>query len=432
MGAQPSITSYSNRRSELQAFDDTKAGVKGLVDAGVQKIPNIFVHPPDAFDNNSSDKCKELSIPIIDLKGLCKDLTNPQEIVDKVRCAYETFGFFQVINHGIPVTVLEEMLQGVHRFFDQDTEVTTANWRDTLFCFMAPSPPQPEELPAPCRDEVHTLYISTSTVLQVEGKLITNDRFKSVEHRVVSNHIGPRVSVACFFGTSIMPSTKLYGPIEELVSKDNPPKTQVSSCSAMSSGVELSDSVMAPQLKTRQFQRIDKIEEDKFRNLEKAISEMVSKAIDKAVEAMHHSLSEMIRKGDRDSEDDSHSRELSINHVIQIFNAPNHIAVVDKVDNLNRVEKPVNEKCEDSNKSKLIQLARSALKMFDNSPDKVQVDKALLFSSIVLQRILDLIQGSERDLKIHSQQLVKYHMIINSKPTEKEYDTVPIYKLHVE
>lgn len=189
---------------------------------------------------------------------------------------------------------------------------------------------------------------------------------------------------------------------------------------------------MAPQLKTRQFQRIDKIEEDKFRNLEKAISEMVSKAIDKAVEAMHHSLSEMIRKGDRDSEDDSHSRELSINHVIQIFNAPNHIAVVDKVDNLNRVEKPVNEKCEDSNKSKLIQLARSALKMFDNSPDKVQVDKALLFSSIVLQRILDLIQGSERDLKIHSQQLVKYHMIINSKPTEKEYDTVPIYKLHVE
>ncbi|KAK1379854.1 1-aminocyclopropane-1-carboxylate oxidase-like 3 [Heracleum sosnowskyi] len=54
--------------------------------------------------------------------------------------------------------------------------------------------------------------------------LITNDRFKSVEHRVLSNHNGPRVSVACFFSTSLMPFTKLYGPIRELVSEDNPPK----------------------------------------------------------------------------------------------------------------------------------------------------------------------------------------------------------------
>ncbi|KAL8104940.1 hypothetical protein AgCh_028920 [Apium graveolens] len=336
MEALPSIKCYTNRRSELQAFDDTKAGVKGLVDAGVQKIPNIFVHPPDAFDNNSSDKCKELSIPIIDLKGLDKDLINHQEIVDKVRCASETFGFFQVVNHGIPVTVLEEMLQGVHRFFDQDTEVKkqvytrdhankvvynsnfdlfsspAANWRDTFYCFMVPTPPQLEELPAPCRDILmeyskqvkelgvilfellsKALGLDTShlrdlecakglvvachcyppcpqpeltlgatkhsddgflTVLlqdQIGGlqihhqdhwidvppfpgalivnigdllQLITNDRFKSVEHRVVSNHIGPRVSVACFFSTSLRPSTKLYGPIKELVSEDDPPK----------------------------------------------------------------------------------------------------------------------------------------------------------------------------------------------------------------
>ena len=33
-----------DRLRELKAFDDTKAGVKGLVDAGVAAIPAIFHH----------------------------------------------------------------------------------------------------------------------------------------------------------------------------------------------------------------------------------------------------------------------------------------------------------------------------------------------------------------------------------------------------
>jgi len=41
---------------------------------------------------------------------------------------------------------------------------------------------------------------------------------------VVANRVGPRVSVASFFSTSLQPSTKLYGPIKDLVSEDNPPK----------------------------------------------------------------------------------------------------------------------------------------------------------------------------------------------------------------
>jgi 2,4-dihydroxy-1,4-benzoxazin-3-one-glucoside dioxygenase len=38
-----------DRRRELQAFDDTRAGVKGLLDAGATSIPAIFHHPPDSL-----------------------------------------------------------------------------------------------------------------------------------------------------------------------------------------------------------------------------------------------------------------------------------------------------------------------------------------------------------------------------------------------
>lgn len=322
-----------DRASELKAFDESKTGVKGLADAGVSKVPRMFIQPPD----NLRTYTTQFNFPVVDLQGMDNDPIRRNKIVDMVKDASETWGFFNVVNHGIPVSVLEEMMEGVLRFYEQDTEVKkqfytrdasrkkmvynsnfdlytapAANWRDTFYCLMAPHPPNPEELPAACRDILMEykdqimrlgfklfelisealglnpnhlkdmdcaeglsilchyypscpqpeLTMGTTkhadndflTVLlqdQIGGlqvlhqgqwidvppmpgalvinvgdllQLITNDRFKSVEHRVLANHIGPRVSVACFFSTSIQPSSKLYGPIKELLSEENPPK----------------------------------------------------------------------------------------------------------------------------------------------------------------------------------------------------------------
>ncbi|KMT16650.1 hypothetical protein BVRB_3g049360 [Beta vulgaris subsp. vulgaris] len=49
-------------------------------------------------------------------------------------------------------------------------------------------------------------------------QMISNDRLKSVYHRVIANTIGPRISIAFFF-KGLFSSPKLYGPIKELLSE---------------------------------------------------------------------------------------------------------------------------------------------------------------------------------------------------------------------
>ncbi|XP_050210376.2 1-aminocyclopropane-1-carboxylate oxidase homolog 3-like [Mercurialis annua] len=167
------------RASELKAFDDTKSGVKGLVDAGITNIPRIFHQPTNVLHNIShapNNTNTKFKFPIIDFQGVENSADLRKDIIEKVQNASENWEFFQVVNHGIPINVLEEMKNGVHRFHEQDSELKkryysrdltkkvlynnnfdlyrapTANWRDTLAVQMVPNPPNPEEIPAACRD----------------------------------------------------------------------------------------------------------------------------------------------------------------------------------------------------------------------------------------------------------------------------------------
>ncbi|KAH6834565.1 2-oxoglutarate and oxygenase superfamily protein [Perilla frutescens var. hirtella] len=333
---RPSSDSNYDRKSELQAFDDTKTGVKGLVDAGITKLPRIFLHPPENAKDVRTPTGTQFDFPVIDLENFDKDPSTRHKIVESARGAAETWGFFQVFNHGIPVTTLENMLEGVGRFMEQDAEIKkqyytrdflkkfrfnsnfdlfsspVSNWRDSFNFDFAPNPPQPQDLPQVCREimieyskEVmglgscllqllsegvglsrnyliemecaeslllvghyypacpepeltlgatsHSDNSFVTVLLQdslgglqvrhqnqwvdvppVRGalvinigdllQLVTNDKFKSVEHRVLSSKAGPRLSVASFFGRASGPSSIIHAPIKELLSEKNPPK----------------------------------------------------------------------------------------------------------------------------------------------------------------------------------------------------------------
>ncbi|KAH9764461.1 1-aminocyclopropane-1-carboxylate oxidase [Citrus sinensis] len=306
------VTDY-DRAKEVQAFDDTKAGVKGLVDAGIVNIPRIFIRPPEELVEELTSHQTNFQVPVIDLDGVRGNKL--EEIVDQVRAAAEPWGFFQVVNHGIPLNVLEEMIEGIRKFNEQDVELKkefytrdqtrnvrfnsnfdlhysrTANWRDTdaareyiknvtklaetlfellslalglkaehlleigcpkeyiLLCQYYPPCPQPDLtlgatghsdpsfLTILLQDQIGGLQVFHDNqwvgVQPIVGglvvnigdflQIISNDKFKSVKHRVVASQVGPRVSVPCFFMGHNAEIPKSYGPIKELTSAENPP-----------------------------------------------------------------------------------------------------------------------------------------------------------------------------------------------------------------
>ena len=64
---EESMDSTYDRKAEVKAFDDSKAGVKGLVESGLTKIPRMF-HAGKLDVIETSPSHTKLSIPIIDLK----------------------------------------------------------------------------------------------------------------------------------------------------------------------------------------------------------------------------------------------------------------------------------------------------------------------------------------------------------------------------
>ncbi|XP_057958481.1 1-aminocyclopropane-1-carboxylate oxidase homolog [Malania oleifera] len=108
-----------DRTAKLKAFEKTKAGVKGLADAGLKHIPKIFMQPLEELAEELNYPRSNLWVPVIDVAGI-DSADRRKEIVEEVKVAVEKWGFFQVVNHEIPLKVMDGMIHGLRLFNEGD------------------------------------------------------------------------------------------------------------------------------------------------------------------------------------------------------------------------------------------------------------------------------------------------------------------------
>ncbi|XVF41805.1 hypothetical protein PTKIN_Ptkin01aG0310100 [Pterospermum kingtungense] len=115
------VTSTYDRMKDIKEFDQSKNGVKGLVDSGISSIPKIFIQPPETLSTLNPPSQTNTTIPVIDIENITSQAHRPK-LVQQIQEAASEWGFFQVINHGIPMSVLEETIQAVKSFHEQPKE----------------------------------------------------------------------------------------------------------------------------------------------------------------------------------------------------------------------------------------------------------------------------------------------------------------------
>ncbi|KAL5744823.1 hypothetical protein ACOSP7_027703 [Xanthoceras sorbifolium] len=93
-------------------------GVKGMVDLGLLKVPAPYVQPPkERIDKRNARTCP---LPPIDLSKL--DGPEHNRVAEEIARAASTLGFFQVVNHGVPIELLQKLKDAAHLFFGQAPE----------------------------------------------------------------------------------------------------------------------------------------------------------------------------------------------------------------------------------------------------------------------------------------------------------------------
>ncbi|XP_073156998.1 probable 2-oxoglutarate-dependent dioxygenase SLC1 [Henckelia pumila] len=96
-------------------------GVKNLYENGIEHVPRKYILPVSERPNvTNCDKSTEpdidLQLPVIDFAEL--QGCNRSQVLKSLAYACQNYGFFQLVNHGIPDEIISNMVNVSRRFFE--------------------------------------------------------------------------------------------------------------------------------------------------------------------------------------------------------------------------------------------------------------------------------------------------------------------------
>ncbi|KAL4296301.1 hypothetical protein GQ457_12G026540 [Hibiscus cannabinus] len=97
-------------------------GIKGLADTGIESVPQLYILPPEERLEPSSISTHR-SIPVIDVSNW-----DDPVVTESICEAAGKWGFFQIINHGVPLEALDAIKEAAHRFFGLPSEERNKYW----------------------------------------------------------------------------------------------------------------------------------------------------------------------------------------------------------------------------------------------------------------------------------------------------------------
>ncbi|KAJ6713473.1 OXIDOREDUCTASE 2OG-FE II OXYGENASE FAMILY PROTEIN [Salix purpurea] len=113
----PTLAVSFNDSSEINDFVLKKGnGVKGLSETGLDSLPEQYIQPLEERMCDTKTMSQE-SVPLIDISKW-----DDPEVAEAICEAAEKWGFFQIINHGVPIEVLENVKEATHLFFGLSAE----------------------------------------------------------------------------------------------------------------------------------------------------------------------------------------------------------------------------------------------------------------------------------------------------------------------
>ncbi|XP_020571629.1 LOW QUALITY PROTEIN: protein DMR6-LIKE OXYGENASE 2-like [Phalaenopsis equestris] len=96
-------------------------GVRNLCESGTKKLPRKYILPVPERPLQSKSPSARFKLPTIDFSQLQDSNGRPHALRSLSRACQE-YGFFQIVNHGIPSESLLSLLSSARRFFELSCE----------------------------------------------------------------------------------------------------------------------------------------------------------------------------------------------------------------------------------------------------------------------------------------------------------------------